>query len=129
MKKIKLDELQLAIMQVLWSNGEQSVAQIQECLSGQKELAITTIATVLKRLEKKGIVSHREEGRKYIFQAVLSEEETKQSMVSHIVKQLFRGDSASLVNHLIKENEFDPEELESLKQLIEKTAQNKKDNG
>ncbi|EAY26552.1 BlaI/MecI/CopY family transcriptional regulator [Microscilla marina] len=125
MKKIKLDELQLAIMQVLWDKGEATVAEIQEALKGSRDLAITTIGTVLSRLEdKKKAVTHVTQGRKYVYQAVISEQETKSSMVHSLVKQLFKGRSASLVNHLLQEDELDKNELEQLKEMI-KNAEKK----
>lgn len=121
MKKIKLDELQLAIMQVLWQKGEATVAEIQEALKDSRDLAITTIGTVLSRLEdKKKAVTHSRQGRKYVYKAIISEEETKSSMVNSLVKQLFKGRSVSLVNHLLQEDELDKEELDQLKEMIKK---------
>ncbi|WP_299462334.1 BlaI/MecI/CopY family transcriptional regulator [uncultured Microscilla sp.] len=125
MKKIKLDELQLAIMQVLWDKGEATVAEIQEALKDSRDLAITTIGTVLSRLEdKKKAVTHVTQGRKYVYRAIISEQETKSSMVHSLVKQLFKGQSASLVNHLLQEDELDKNELEQLKEMI-KNAEKK----
>ena len=126
MSKIKLDELQLAIMQVLWEKGEATVAEIQEALKGSRDLAITTIGTVLSRLEeKKGAVTHITQGRKYVYKPAISEQETKTSMVGNLVKQLFKGRSVSLVNHLIEKDELNQEELDQLKKMIEK-AEGKK---
>ncbi len=127
MKKIKLDELQLAIMQVLWQKGEASVAEIQDALKDSRDLAITTIGTVLSRLEdKKKAVTHSRQGRKYVYKAIISEEETKSSMVNSLVKQLFKGRSVSLVNHLLQEDELDKTELDQLKEMIKNAEKNKK---
>jgi predicted transcriptional regulator len=127
MKKIKLDELQLAIMQVLWQKGEASVAEIQDALKDSRDLAITTIGTVLSRLEdKKKAVTHSRQGRKYVYKAIISEEETKSSMVNSLVKQLFKGRSVSLVNHLLQEDELDKAELDQLKEMI-KNAEKKQE--
>lgn len=126
MKKIKLDELQLAVMQVLWEKGEASVAEIQEALNNSRDLAITTIGTVLSRLEdKKKAVTHYTKGRKYVYKPTITEQETKSSMVSNLVKQLFKGRSVSLVNHLLEADELDQKELEQLKKIINE-AENKK---
>ncbi|CAN5166479.1 BlaI/MecI/CopY family transcriptional regulator [soil metagenome] len=126
MKKIKLDELQIAIMKVLWELKEATVVQVKDSLKEEdRELAPTTIGTILSRLEKKGVVDHRSEGRLYIYRPLITEEETKSSMVSILLDQLFQGDSTSLVNHLLKESEFDKDELQKLKELIEKSDQMK----
>lgn len=117
-KKIKLDDLQIAIMKVLWSRGEATVVQVKDALMEERELAATTIGTMLSRLEKKGVVDHRAEGRLYIYRPLITEGETKKSMVSILINQLFQGESSGLVNHLIKESEFDKDELQKLKELI-----------
>ena len=64
----RLTALQLAVMQVLWSRDEASVTDVQRAMTGRR-LALTTVATMLVRLEQRGLVSHRAEGRQYIFQA------------------------------------------------------------
>jgi predicted transcriptional regulator len=118
MQKIKLDDLQIAVMRVLWQLGEATVTQVQEALKDRRDLAITTIGTILSRLEKKGAVQHRTEGKKYIYEPLVSEAETRQTMLSSLINQMFQGKTSSLVNHLIKESEIDADELEELKKII-----------
>ena len=127
MEKIKLDDLQLRIMQVLWSKGEAGVRDIQEHLKRKedRELAITTLNTVLQRLYKRGIVNYRKEGRQYIYRAEVTEKETQSSMASSLINKLFKGKSSVLVNHLLESSAFDSDELEELKQKIA-AAQKKK---
>lgn len=128
MEKIKLDDLQLKIMKVLWKNGELSVSQVQGYLKQEeeREFAITTINTILQRLYKKGIVNYRKDGRQYIYRAEISEEETQTSMTSSLIDKLFKGKSSVLVNHLLESREFEEGELEKLKRLIDIAQQKKK---
>ena len=128
MEKIKLDELQLKIMKVLWENGESSVGQIQEILKAEREFAITTISTILQRLYKREIVSYRKEGRQYIYSATITEFDTQSSMTSNLVDQLFDGKSSVLVNHLLESDSFESEELEQLKKMIEEAQKRKENN-
>jgi BlaI family transcriptional regulator, penicillinase repressor len=125
MSKIKLDELQIAVMQALWKLEEATVAQVQEELKNERDLAITTIGTILSRLEKKGAVSHQVEGKKFIYKPLVTEAETKQTIISSIIQQWFQGKSSSLVNHLLKESEFDNQELDELKKMIDQNTQTK----
>ena len=127
MEKIKLDDLQLRIMQVLWSKGEAGVSDIQEHLKRKedRELAITTLNTVLQRLYKRGIVNYRKEGRQYIYRAEVTEKETQSSMASSLINKLFKGKSSVLVNHLLESSAFDSDELEELKQKIAAAQQKK----
>ena len=107
MEKIKLDELQLKIMKVLWDKGESSAYQIQEALKEERDFAVTTISTVLQRLHKKDIVDFHKKSRQYIYKALISEKETQASMTSSLVNQLFDGKSSVLVNHLLEEDAFE----------------------
>jgi predicted transcriptional regulator len=119
----QLAELQYAIMRVLWKEGEASVARVQEALGPDRERALTTIATMLLKMEKKGVVAHRTVGRQFLYRARVSEADVRRSMVGDFTRRLFRGDAAALVSHLLEEEEIDPAELARLKALIaEKTS-------
>jgi predicted transcriptional regulator len=113
-----LGDLQLAIMRILWSQGEASVADVHEALEPERGLALTTIATMLAKMEKKGVVDHRAEGRRFIYRPTVSEGQVRRSMVTDLTSQLFRGDVFALVNHLLSEHEIDPRELDQLRDLI-----------
>ncbi len=114
-----LGDLQLAIMRVLWGRGESTVADVHETLEPERGLALTTIATMLAKMEKKGVVDHRTEGRKFIYRPLVSEGQVRRSMVADLTAQLFRGDVAAFVNHLLSEHEIEPQELTELRQLID----------
>lgn len=113
-----LGDLQLAIMRILWSQGEASVADVHEALEPERGLALTTIATMLAKMEKKGVVDHRAEGRRFIYRPTVSEGQVRRSMVSDLTSQLFRGDVFALVNHLLSEHDIDARELDQLRSLI-----------
>lgn len=126
MEKIKLTDLELKIIKVLWDLGKASVYQIQEALKAEREFAVTTISTILKRLKDKDAVDFHKEGRQYIYKALISEKETQASMANSLVDQLFDGKSSVLVNHLLEEDAFEAEELERLKKLIEAAQKRQK---
>jgi len=113
-----LGDLQLAIMRVLWSRGEAAAAEVHSALEEERGLAPTTIATMLRKMEDKGVVSHRTEGRRFIYRPTVSEPEVRRSMVGELTERLFRGDPAALVSHLIAEHEIDPDELAALQELL-----------
>jgi BlaI family penicillinase repressor len=113
-----LGDLQLAIMRILWEQGEGTVAEVHEALEPERGLALTTIATMLTKMEKKGVVDHRAEGRKFIFRPRVSEGQVRRSMVADLTSQLFRGDVTALVNHLLSEHEIDALELAQLREMI-----------
>ncbi len=119
----QLGELQLAIMRELWSRGEATVAQVHEALHPQRGLALTTIATMLRKMEDKGVVSHRTEGRQFVYEATVSEDAVSRSMVGQLTARLFDGDPVAMVSHLLSEHEIDGDELSELQALIERKRQ------
>jgi len=116
---LELSELQLAVMRVLWQRKKAAVAEVQEALKSERDLALTTVATVLTRLEKAGLVTHRASGRHYLYRPLVSEEEVRRSMVSVLAERLFEGDVAALVSHLVNAREIKPGDLARVRQLIE----------
>lgn len=120
----RLGELQLAIMRVLWQQGEATVVAVHEALKDQGDRALTTIATMLKKMEAKGVVTHRTDGRQFVFRPTVSEEAVKRTMVRDLTSSLFAGDVAALVTHLIDEERIDAGELADLRaKIAEREAQ------
>src|SRR5210317_1011909 len=101
MGKHTLGELQHAIMQVLWARDEATVAEVHEALFDERGLAPTTIATMLRKMEDKGVVAHRVEDRHFVYQATVSEDAVRSTMGSELLERLFAGDPAALVSHLV----------------------------
>ncbi len=117
-----LGKLQLAIMRVLWSSGECTVAEVHRTLEPSHGLAPTTIATMLKKMEAKGVVAHRTEGRRFIYRPIISEDVVTRSMVADLKERLFGGSAAALVSHLLKAHEVDDDELATLRRQIEQAS-------
>ena len=119
-RDIALSELQIAIVRVLWRSGETSVTDIARVLGEERGLKYTTVATLLTRLEKRGVVEQRREGRQLIYRALVSEPQVRRSMVADLVGSLFGGDSRELVAHLVRESELAPGDLERLRKRLQK---------
>ena len=116
--KHRLGDLQIAIMRELWLAGEASVADVHAALAEERGLAPTTIATMLKKMEDKGVVTHRTEGRKFLYRPTVSEADVRRTMVGDLTERLFRGEVTALVSHLLAEHEIDPDELRQLEALL-----------
>lgn len=123
MNKKQLGDLQLAIMRVLWGAGEASAADVHRTLWEERGLAPTTIATMLVKMEKKGVVTHRSEGRRYVYRPTVTESDVTRSMVGQLADRLFQGDVGALVTHLLSEHEIDAAELAELRGMIEEKEQ------
>ena len=93
------------------------MAEVQEALE-DRALAYTTVSTLLSRLELKGAVSHRAEGRTFYYRAKVREEDVSNTMVGELVKGVFGGSPAELVSHLLETHEVDADELARIKEMV-----------
>lgn len=127
MGKTRLSELQLAVVSVLWERGEATVAEVRDALD-DRDLATTTVATVLKRLLDAGVVARTKDGREYVYRATVSQTDVRQSMVGDLVDWLFGGDTEALVSHLVREDEIDPDDLDRLRERLSASDASSDDN-
>lgn len=121
----KLGELQAAIMRELWKREPATVAELHAAIGSTRGVAYTTISTVLRRMVKRGIVSHDVDGRTHVYSAVLREEEAGKSAVSSSVRGVFGGKASQLVSYLLESDDVDPDELLEIKQLIRQQGRRK----
>jgi predicted transcriptional regulator len=114
----RLGDLQLRILKVLWARGEAAVTDVHAEIRLKLPLAYTTIATMLRKMEQRGLVSHRVEGRSFIYRAQVAEDQVGRGMAEHVLDQVFNGKLTALVSHLLTARDVDPKELDRLSQLI-----------
>jgi len=116
----QLSDLQLALLRVLWDRGEATAAEVHEALRDlDRALAPTTVATLLTRLEKRGLVRHASRGRAYVYRAAVPEHEVRRTMLTKLTDYFFAGDPAALVSHLLGGREVTPEELAAIHRLVD----------
>ncbi len=114
----QLGDLQLAIMRVLWARAEATVTEVHAALEPERGLAPTTIATMLTKMEDKGVVEHRTEGRRFVYRPTVTESEVQRAMLADLTQRLFLGDVTAVVSRLLDVTDVDAEELAQLRELI-----------
>ena len=114
---IALSDLQLDLMRVLWC-GEASVSAVAAALARSRGLAHTTVATVLTRLAKRGLVEARRDGRQLVYRALVDESQVRRSMVGGLIQTLFRGDPQALLAHLVSEKDVASGDLAKVQALL-----------
>ena len=119
----RLTAPQLALLKVLWERSEATVAEMQRALHAERPLAASTIATLLSRLEKRGIVAYRIEGRQYVYRAVLNERDAREHALVEVTQGLFEGDIETMVSQLLSSHELRPGDLARVKALVEAKEQ------
>ena len=114
-----LTGLQLSILDVLWDREEATTQDVWEHLNRDRTLALTTVATLLSRLERKSVLTHRRDGRQYVYRATVTRSEVRRSKVRELTATLFGGDATALLSHLVRADEVEADELELIRELID----------
>jgi predicted transcriptional regulator len=115
---ITLTKAELRLMKVLWSRGESTVADVVAATAPDGELAYTSVLTIIRILENKGYVRHRQEGRAFLYSSTVCEAEASRSEVRHVLQRFFGNSPERLVLSLLGDGEVTPEELRRLKEAI-----------
>jgi predicted transcriptional regulator len=115
-----LTEAEYRLMDILWTAGPLSVADVVERV-GDPPLAYNTVLTTLRILEQKSYVRHRASGRAFIYRAAVDRGDAQRDVVNHVVSRFFGGSPRELVLNLLESEELDEAELERLRALIART--------
>jgi predicted transcriptional regulator len=115
-----LTDGEVRLMNVLWDQGQATVADVAAALKGRPPLAYTTVQTLLGILEEKGFVTHEKSGRAFVYRALVDRQAARRTAVGHLVKRFFDNSPSLLVQNLLKDEKIDQAELEHLKKLLEK---------
>jgi BlaI family penicillinase repressor len=114
----RLGDLQLRILQSLWDRPDSSVAEVHAELKPERDLAYTTVATMLRKMEVRGLVTHREAGRSFLYRALVAADDVSRSVGKHLVDQLSGGSLIEAVSHLLTSREVSRDELNQLEKLV-----------
>ncbi len=109
---------ELDVARMVWEAGPAGVREIHEAISKTREIDFATVQTYLRRLEIKGYVSSKKEGRMRIYAARAKRKTVIRQTVDDLVDRLFAGDSMPLVKHLIEDRGIDQKQLAELRELI-----------
>ena len=115
----QLTDLQTDVLRLLWDQGELTVGQIWEQLYPARKLAQTTIATIVARLQRRGILARRTLDKQYVYRALITEADVQHSMVSELTERLFDGDVTALVSHLLSASDMTPGDLARVRKMID----------
>jgi BlaI family penicillinase repressor len=107
----ELSELEYQVMQVVWKMGTCTVEQVRLALGSDRQLADSTIRTLLHRLETKGYVSHRAEGRSNVYECRVAPDEAATHTVRRIIERFFHGSAESFLLGLVNERVLSKQEL------------------
>lgn len=115
-----LGDLEADIMEAIWAHGPATVADVHKVLEGQREIAYTTVKTVMGRLAKKGHLRRATADRAHVFTQTRSRDEFLREMSDAVLSGLFSEFGQPIAAHLLETiSQWDPTSLDRLQSLIE----------
>jgi BlaI family penicillinase repressor len=114
-----LGALQKSVMETIWELGEATVGQVRDRMQREPEPAYTTILSVMQKLEKAGWLTHRTEGRSYVYLPTRSRDEAGTTTLRTFIDRVFRGDALLLFQHLLEDEELSDQDLSALKEMLD----------
>ena len=106
-------------MDVVWRLEEASVKEVTEQLNQDEQVAYNTVQTMMGILADKGYLTHRKEGRAFIYRPLVNRETASRSALKHLVSRFFQGSPAALVQNLLDDEDVDQIEVDRLRQMID----------
>jgi BlaI family penicillinase repressor len=122
-----LTPLELEIMNVLWETGPANVQTVQARIQG-RDLAYTTVQTMLNVLHRKGKVKRRLKDRAYLYRPVLSRQNAVAQAVGDMLDRFFGGSADGLVLSLVETRKLTPEKLAQIQKLLEQPREDRHGN-
>ncbi len=115
-----LTDGELRLMRVLWRLGPSTVSAIVDAVAGANPPAYNTVQTMMRILERKGFVSHRKDGRAFVFDALVDESRAQKNAIRHMLDRFFDNSPGSLVLSLLEHEDVPDAEVRQLRELIQR---------
>jgi BlaI family penicillinase repressor len=120
LKKTKvLTPLERRIMRVLWAGGAGNVQKVLQGLTGDPQLAYTTVQTTLNVLHRKGKVKRKLVGRAFEYSAIVSQEAADSHAIKDVLQKVFRGSVDDLLLSLVRSKQLDAKKLAQLQAKLQ----------
>ena len=120
-----LTPLESLIMNVVWDSGEVTVRQVQDALKSQRNLAYTSVLTMMQVLERKGFVASRRAGRANVYWPKVSRARFGLRSAAEIVNSFFSGSVPEMVSHFAELDRLSKEDLRQLQDILDQASARK----
>lgn len=119
-------ELELEILKVVWQIEPATVRHVRDALASVRDLAYTTVMTVMSIMADKGYLKRKKDGRSYVYEAVYREHKASRNILQDVVDRVFGGSTTAVMQHLLETSEIDDEELKLIRSLINRKTRERK---
>ena len=113
-----LTELQQAILDYLWANGPLTAEAVREGLRRDYPLKDSSMRTLLRRLEARGLITHRTEGKVFVYEATLPQQQVAAGAVRHIIRRFFSGSVEEMLVGMVDQKVLSAADLERLARKV-----------
>jgi BlaI family transcriptional regulator, penicillinase repressor len=117
---IKPTEKELEILQILWKKGPVAVKDVHVSMGGNRQNGYTTILKLMQIMHEKGLVTRQKSGKLHLYEAVASQDYTRQFIIDKMIQTVFQGSAMQLVMSALGNNKSSREELLEIKRYLEK---------
>ena len=124
-KRPPVAKSELEVAQLVWQLGSASVRQVLDVLPPERGLDFKTVQTYLRRLEAKGYLRSRREGRAKIYVARVQPEQVRREVINDFIHRLFGGETIPLFQHLINDRGLSDSEIGRLRELLDRLENGK----
>lgn len=130
-----IPDSELDVIKVLWDRGQATVREVLDALKAAgRQWSYATVATLLDRLETKGMVTSDRSDLAFVYRPAVTEADVRQKRVGNLVEKLYQGEPGLLVLHLLKSHPLDPAHAKQVRDLLEdmtgdRRAKGRKDEG
>ena len=116
-------ELELEILKILWRDGPLTGRDVRDRLAETRELAYTSVMTIMGIMENKGYVKRKKLGKTFIYSPRVTEAATKKRMLRDVVNRVYEGSTMCVVVNLLESADIDADELKQLRALIKRKSE------
>lgn len=117
-KSPTLTPQELEIMKIVWQKRSATVRDVYEALRERRQIAYTTVMTLMNILEEKEYLKKRSEQRAYVYQAAQTQSRVIKAMVREFINRVFNGSAEPLLVHLVKDRRLSQEDLRDIARMI-----------
>jgi len=114
-----LGETEMEVLHHVWDLGEATVADVRERILADRDVAYTTVMTVLKKLAEKGYLTYHKEGRSYVYAPAQAPDEVQHSLLRRLMEKVFHGSPSALVQTLVKREDLSDAERREILDIID----------
>ena len=118
---------ELEVLKVLWDRSPATVREVMEVLNQDRERAYTSVMSLLNVMTEKQLLRRSPQGRAFVYEAAVSQEDVLSEMVGDLLGRAFEGSASNLVAHLLEQSAPDDEELAAIRKTISEFRKQQRD--